>query len=47
LDATKNGRIFRIERRFGFEYNGMVLYEYYFENMKNAGHRRSNRRFSI
>ena len=24
-------------RRLGFEYNGMVLHEYYFENMKRAG----------
>ncbi len=23
-------------RRFGFEYNGMVLHEYYFENLKNT-----------
>lgn len=26
-----------IKRRLGFEYNGMVLHEYYFENMKNDG----------
>src|SRR5213075_2570822 len=27
-----------IKRRLGFEYNGMVLHEYYFENLKkNAG----------
>ena len=26
-----------LTRRLGFEYNGMVLHEYYFENMKNGG----------
>src|SRR5215210_437676 len=26
-----------LTRRLGFEYNGMVLHEYYFENMKRAG----------
>ncbi len=26
-----------INRRLGFEYNGMVLHEYYFENMKKDG----------
>jgi Fe-Mn family superoxide dismutase len=26
-----------ITRRLGFEYNGMVLHEYYFENMKKGG----------
>ena len=26
-----------LKRRLGFEYNGMVLHEYYFENMKKAG----------
>lgn len=26
-----------LKRRFGFEYNGMVLHEYYFENMKKQG----------
>jgi superoxide dismutase, Fe-Mn family len=26
-----------INRRIGFEYNGMVLHEYYFENMKKGG----------
>lgn len=26
-----------LTRRLGFEYNGMVLHEYYFENMKKAG----------
>src|SRR3954468_10133978 len=26
-----------LTRRLGFEYNGMVLHEYYFENMKRDG----------
>jgi Fe-Mn family superoxide dismutase len=26
-----------LKRRYGFEYNGMVLHEYYFGNMKNGG----------
>src|SRR3954462_6210100 len=26
-----------LTRRLGFEYNGMVLHEYYFENMKRNG----------
>jgi hypothetical protein len=26
-----------ITRRLGFEYNGMVLHEYYFENLKSGG----------
>src|SRR5215210_921536 len=26
-----------LTRRLGFEYNGMVLHEYYFENMKKQG----------
>src|SRR5678810_1068541 len=26
-----------LTRRLGFEYNGMVLHEYYFENMKKGG----------
>ena len=26
-----------LKRRLGFEYNGMVLHEYYFENMKKQG----------
>jgi superoxide dismutase, Fe-Mn family len=26
-----------LKRRLGFEYNGMVLHEYYFENMKKEG----------
>lgn len=26
-----------LKRRYGFEYNGMVLHEYYFDNLKNGG----------
>ncbi len=26
-----------LKRRLGFEYNGMVLHEYYFDNLKNGG----------
>src|SRR6266481_1517525 len=26
-----------LTRRLGFEYNGMVLHEYYFDNMKKGG----------
>jgi Fe-Mn family superoxide dismutase len=26
-----------LKRRLGFEYNGMVLHEYYFENLKSGG----------
>ncbi|MFN0278452.1 MAG: superoxide dismutase [Pyrinomonadaceae bacterium] len=37
LDATKVAAFSEIKRRFGFEYNGMVLHEYYFENMKKQG----------
>src|SRR3954471_6920486 len=37
LDATKVAAFSEIKRRFGFEYNGMVLHEYYFENMKKDG----------
>jgi Fe-Mn family superoxide dismutase len=37
LDATKMAAFSEIRRRYGFEYNGMVLHEYYFENMKRQG----------
>ncbi len=37
LDATKVAAFSEIKRRFGFEYNGMVLHEYYFENMEKNG----------
>src|SRR5256885_13362489 len=26
-----------LKRRLGFEFNGMILHEYYFENLKNGG----------
>ena len=37
LDATKTAAYSEMKRRFGFEYNGMVLHEYYFGNMKKQG----------
>lgn len=37
LDATQVAAFSEIKRRFGFEYNGMVLHEYYFENMQKHG----------
>src|ERR1044071_1133560 len=37
LDATKTAAYSELKRRFGFEYNGMVLHEYYFENMTKNG----------
>jgi superoxide dismutase, Fe-Mn family len=44
-DLIKNGQVDQedmpayseLTRRLGFEYNGMVLHEYYFENMKRGG----------
>ncbi|MGH9458634.1 MAG: superoxide dismutase [Thermoanaerobaculia bacterium] len=44
-DMVKGGRVdpdqmapfSELKRRLGFEYNGMVLHEYYFENMKKQG----------
>jgi Fe-Mn family superoxide dismutase len=37
LDATQVAAFSELKRRFGFEYNGMVLHEYYFENMQKNG----------
>lgn len=45
FDLLKGGRIAPIKmalysefkRRLGFEYNGMILHEYYFENLKKGG----------
>jgi len=37
LDATKVAAFSEMKRRFGFEYNGMVLHEYYFDNMTKNG----------
>ncbi len=44
-DYTKNGRVestdfeiySELTRRLGFEYNGMILHEYYFGNLKKFG----------
>lgn len=38
LSAGEKAAMAELRRRLGFEYNGMVLHEYYFDNMtKNAG----------
>lgn len=37
IDAAKMVEFSEMKRRLGFEYNGMVLHEYYFENMKKGG----------
>ncbi len=37
LDPTQVAAFSEVKRRFGFEYNGMVLHEYYFENMQKHG----------
>jgi Fe-Mn family superoxide dismutase len=37
LDATKMAAFSELKRRYGFEYNGMVLHEYYFDNMQKDG----------
>lgn len=37
LDPTKSAAFSELKRRFGFEYNGMVLHEYYFDNLKKDG----------
>lgn len=37
LDATQVAAFSELKRRFGFEYNGMVLHEYYFGNMQKHG----------
>ena len=37
LDPTQSAAFSEMKRRFGFEYNGMVLHEYYFENMQKHG----------
>src|SRR5215467_7338930 len=44
-DVLKDGKVDQEEfpayseltRRLGFEYNGMVLHEYYFQNLKSGG----------
>ena len=37
LDPNRMIAFSEIRRRYGFEYNGMVLHEYYFENMMKQG----------
>ncbi|MCS6873924.1 MAG: superoxide dismutase [Pyrinomonadaceae bacterium] len=37
LDPTKTAAFSELKRRFGFEYNGMVLHEYYFDNLTKDG----------
>lgn len=37
LDPTKTAAFSELKRRYGFEYNGMVLHEYYFDNMQKQG----------
>src|SRR5262244_2375496 len=36
-DLEKNPAYGELTRRLGFEYNGMVLHEYYFGNLKKGG----------
>jgi superoxide dismutase, Fe-Mn family len=35
--SGKNPEFAELTRRLGFEYNGMILHEYYFENLRPAG----------
>lgn len=37
LDPTQMAAFSELKRRYGFEYNGMVLHEYYFDNMQRHG----------
>src|SRR5687768_5682608 len=37
LDPAKMATFSELKRRYGFEYNGMVLHEYYFDNMQKQG----------
>ena len=37
IDQEETPAYSELTRRLGFEYNGMVLHEYYFENMKRGG----------
>ena len=37
LDPANMALFSELRRRYGFEYNGMVLHEYYFENMQKHG----------
>jgi Fe-Mn family superoxide dismutase len=37
LDPANMAVFSELKRRYGFEYNGMVLHEYYFDNMQKQG----------
>jgi Fe-Mn family superoxide dismutase len=37
VDQDEFAEYSELTRRLGFEYNGMVLHEYYFDNMKSGG----------
>jgi superoxide dismutase, Fe-Mn family len=37
LDPANMAAFSELKRRYGFEYNGMVLHEYYFDNMQKQG----------
>jgi hypothetical protein len=37
VDQDETPAYSELKRRLGFEYNGMVLHEYYFDNMKKDG----------
>ena len=37
VDQSETPAYSELKRRLGFEYNGMVLHEYYFDNMKKDG----------
>lgn len=37
LDPANTAAFSELKRRYGFEYNGMVLHEYYFDNMQKQG----------
>jgi len=37
IDTEKMAAYSELTRRLGFEYNGMVLHEYYFDNLTNKG----------
>jgi Fe-Mn family superoxide dismutase len=37
LNEEQNAAFSELKRRFGFEFNGMILHEYYFENLMKEG----------
>jgi len=43
VDQDEMPEYSELKRRLGFEYNGMVLHEYYFENLTRAGGRDARR----